>query len=160
MKSQFSLKVASAACVVSLFQAYSAPSYSQDAADAPSKVLPETFHLPSVEATGPSIFIKFRFPGKENASRIDIAEHFENRMFRLFENGEVMYGLYAFEGDPLKDEKFTAYYMNFPHGEEFPITFFQFDFDSKARKFKEFMVGPDGKRILLEGTFEIAADKQ
>jgi hypothetical protein len=150
-------KLSPIACTAALLSVYALPSFGQNAADAPKTVFPDTIQFPSIEAAGPSTFIKFRFPGKENAQRIDIVEHLNERVYRLFENGEVLYGLYSFSGNPVKDEKFRAYYMNFPRDAVDP-TIFEFDFDNKDKKFKLRMVMPDGKEIFSSGSFELAAD--
>jgi hypothetical protein len=106
----------------------------------------------------PGLYVKYHFTKKENTSSLDrnpSAEHFSNRIFRLFEDGKIWHGLYAFDGDPVKDRRFTGYYMNFPRDAEDFVLYIEIDYDNKTGKFKEKLILPDGKKVLEEGTFEI-----
>lgn len=138
------------------------PSYSQSAADAPSSNPSETIQFPAVNVVGPGVHIKYHFTkaDKNTVDRNPSAEHFPNRIFRLNEDNKVWYGFYAFEGNPTKDRKFTAYYLNAPRDEKDPVLYIRIDYDNKTHKFKEELITPDGKKVLQEGTFEIVTDKR
>ncbi|YBV96803.1 hypothetical protein M1D80_07750 [Phyllobacteriaceae bacterium JZ32] len=162
MLSKALAKLSLAAIAVSILQIYTTPSYSQSAADTPSPNPSETIQFPAMKVVGPGIHIKYHFTKaeKDTVDRNPSAEHFPNRIFRLNEENKVWYGFYAFEGNPTKDRKFTAYYLNAPRDEKDPVLYIRIDYDNKTHKFKEELITPDGKKVLQEGTFEIVTDKR
>lgn len=122
-----------------------------------------TIRFADMKAAGPTLHIEYHFTKKENTSSSDTdasAEHFPGRIFRLYEDGKIWYGLYAFEGNPETDATFKAYYLNHPRDEEDKVLYIQMDYDNKTRQFKEELIMPDGKKVFQEGTFEIIANDE
>jgi hypothetical protein len=152
-------KIAPVACALALFQA--APASSQDASGASSTPFTETLHFPSVKVTGPSLNIRYTFTKTDPRVAPDsppYAEHFSNKVFRLYENGKIWLGFYRLVGDPETDDKFTGYYLNAPLSEDDPVLYITYEYDNKTGTFKEELVLPDGTIIHEEGTFEIIGD--
>ncbi|WEX08448.1 hypothetical protein [Chelativorans sp. AA-79] len=152
------LITSSFACIISLLPV---SAYAQNHSDSTEKNSVEVLQFPSIEVKNPGIYIRYNFTKKENTSSLDTttsAEHFSNRIFRLFEDNKTWYGLYAFDGNPETDEKFIGYYLNAPRDKNDSVLYIKIHYDNKTHKFKEELIMPDGKKVFEEGTFEIVED--
>ncbi|WP_137387944.1 hypothetical protein [Rhodoligotrophos defluvii] len=158
MYSRSLLKLISAICAATFTQLYPISSHGQSNDGATPPNVSGTIQLPRMTLDGLGLKIYYNFTKKENTSSLDrntSAEHFNNRIFRLFEDNKIAYGLYAFDGDPERDDRFTGYYLNFPNNSKDKVLYIQIDYDNKTRTFKERIIMPDGKKLLEEGRFEI-----
>ena len=119
--------------------------------------------LLKLELVGDSIDINYRYEGDDRRTNPDkgfLIQHFQNGMFRLFEDGKVTYGVYYFEGDPELGDKFSGYYMTIPSKyADDVVIYMNIDYDNDDGVFRKDERIFNRSKTVREGMFNFITPK-